>query len=28
LNCGCILDPVIAQHKNQSYEGTRVAAAA
>jgi uncharacterized membrane protein YtjA (UPF0391 family) len=28
LNCGCILDPVIAQHKNQSHERMRVAAAA
>jgi hypothetical protein len=28
LNCGCILDPVIAQHQNQSQQRSQVAAAA
>jgi transcription initiation factor TFIIIB Brf1 subunit/transcription initiation factor TFIIB len=28
LNCGCILDPVILQHKDQSDQRSQVAAAA
>ncbi len=28
LNCGCILDSVIAQHQNQSHQRAQVAAAA